>query len=80
VSLEKLAKLEPSDNGKFVGLTNIITDHNVFIDAYKKIKSRPGQYVQTMSWAKLWMEDIDQSCFDNTLCCFKNKMYKFRPA
>jgi hypothetical protein len=40
--IEKLAKLEPSSNGKFVGLTNTIVDHNVLIDAYKKIQSRPG--------------------------------------
>ncbi len=42
VSLKKLAKLEPSGNGKFVGLTNIIADRNVLIDAYEKIKSRHG--------------------------------------
>jgi hypothetical protein len=41
VSLEKLAKLEPLGNGKFVGLTNTIADRNIFIDAYEKIKSRP---------------------------------------
>ncbi len=42
VSSEKLAKLEPSGNGKFVGLTNTIADCNVLIDAYEKIKSRLG--------------------------------------
>ncbi len=42
MSLEKLAKLEPSNNGKFVGLTNIIADFNVLIDAYEKMKTRLG--------------------------------------
>jgi len=42
LSFKKLAKLEPSGYGKFVGLTNTIADRNVLIDTYKKIKSRLG--------------------------------------
>jgi hypothetical protein len=41
-ALTTLTKLEPFGNGKFVGLTNIIVDRNVLIDAYDKIKSRPS--------------------------------------